>query len=109
MQKTNFKKFIDSVIRSIDPLFAYSWGKRSILVLSLLFGYYFTNSILAFLLDRSVNTILLAILILIIMELFIRSSLLSNYRKLSLIIISINNFRIGSTYALLLEAFKLGS
>ena len=29
--------------------------------------------------------------------------------KLSIIIIAINNFRIGSTYALILEAFKLGS
>jgi len=34
---------------------------------------------------------------------------LSNFTKLSIIIISINNFRIGSTYALILEAFKLGS
>nr|WP_269606879.1 DUF565 domain-containing protein [Prochlorococcus marinus] len=40
------------------------------------------------------------------MELSIRSLIFS---KSSLIIISINNFRIGSTYALILEAYKLGS
>ena len=109
MQKTKFKKFVDTVIRAISPFIADSWGKRSIILLSLLLGFYFTNSILSFLLDKSINTILLAILILLIMEISIRTALLSNFTKLSIIIISINNFRIGSTYALILEAFKLGS
>jgi len=109
MQKTKFRKLINFIFTFINPLISDSWSKRSVLLLSLLFGYYFTNSILSYLLDKSLNTIILAILILIIMELFIRSSLLSKYSKLSVIIISINNFRIGSTYALLLEAFKLGS
>ena len=109
MQKTKFRNLINFIFTFINPLISDSWSKRSVLLLSLLFGYYLTNSILSYLLDKSVNTILLAILILIIMELFIRSSLLSKYNKLSVIIISINNFRIGSTYALLLEAFKLGS
>ena len=109
MQKTKFRKLINFIFTFVNPLISDSWSKRSVLLLSLLFGYYFTNSILSYLLDKSVNTILLAILILIIMELFIRSSLLSKYSKLSVIIISINNFRIGSTYALILEAFKLGS
>tara|TARA_Y100001968_G_scaffold111415_1_gene100896 strand:- start:166 stop:495 length:330 start_codon:yes stop_codon:yes gene_type:complete len=109
MQKTKFRKLIYSIFTFINPLISDSWTNRSVLLLSLLFGYYFTNSILSFLLDKSVNTILLAILILIIMELFIRASTLSKYRKFSIIVISINNFRIGSTYALVLEAFKLGS
>ncbi|WP_413684729.1 DUF565 domain-containing protein [Prochlorococcus sp. MIT 1011] len=109
MQKTKFTKLVDTVIRTINPFIADSWSKRSILLLSLLLGFYFTNSILSFLLDKSINTILLAILILLIMEISIRTTLLSNFTKLSIIIISINNFRIGSTYALILEAFKLGS
>jgi len=109
MQKTKFRKFVDTVFGAINPFIADSWSKRSILLLSLLLGFYFTNSILSFLLDKSINTILLAILILLIMEISIRTALLSNFTKLSIIIISINNFRIGSTYALILEAFKLGS
>tara|TARA_B100000579_G_scaffold176863_1_gene144091 strand:+ start:148 stop:477 length:330 start_codon:yes stop_codon:yes gene_type:complete len=109
MQKTKLSKYVDSLNRIINPIFAESWSKRSIYLISLLFGFYFTNSILSYLLDKSFNTILLAIIILLIMELTIRSSLLSNLSKLSIIINSINNFRIGSTYALILEAFKLGS
>ena len=106
MQKTKFREFIDSLIFIINPIISDTWSKRSLLLLSLLFGFYFTNSLLSFLLDKSVNTIFLAIIILLIMELVIRSYLIS---KLTIPVMIINNIRIGSTYALILEAYKLGS
>ena len=106
MQKTKYREFIDSLIFIINPIISDSWSKRSLLLLSLLFGFYFTNSFLSFLLDKSVNTIFLAIIILLIMELVIRSYLIP---KLTIPVMIINNIRIGSTYALILEAYKLGS
>ena len=106
MQKTKFREFIDSLVFIINPLISDTWSKRSLLLLSLLFGFYFTNSFLSFLLDKSVNTIFLAIIILLIMELVIRSYLIP---KLTIPVMIINNIRIGSTYALILEAYKLGS
>ncbi len=106
MQKTKFREFIDSLIFIINPIISDSWSKRSLLLLSLLFGFYFTNSFLSFLLDKSVNKIFLAIIILLIMELVIRSYLIP---KLTIPVMIINNIRIGSTYALILEAYKLGS
>jgi hypothetical protein len=106
MQKTKFREFIDSLIFIINPIISDSYSKRSLLLLSLLFGFYFTNSFLSFLLDKSVNTIFLAIIILLIMELVIRSYLIP---KLTIPVMIINNIRIGSTYALILEAYKLGS
>ena len=109
MQKTRFRVFLDSIVFIVKPLIDDSWAKRSILFLSVLSGYYFTNSLISFLLDKSVNTIILAISLLLIMELTIRLLLISNNSKISIFILSINNFRIGSTYALILEAFKLGS
>ena len=109
MQKTSFKKFIDSLVNLINPIIIDSWRKRSILLISLLLGFYVTNSFLSFLLDKSFNTILLAIILVLIMELLIRTTLLSKFSKFSIIIMSLNNLRIGSTYALILEAFKLGS
>ena len=106
MQKTKFKEFIDSIIFIINPIISDTWSKRSILLFSLLFGFYLTNSLISFLLDKSVNTIFLAVFIILIMELAIRSYLIS---KRSIPIIILNNIRIGSTYALILEAYKLGS
>ena len=109
MQKTKFSEFVYSLVRILNPFITDSWRNRSVVLISLLFGFYFTNSTLSFLLDKSVNTIILAILILLFMEISIRTSNLSNFSKLSIVSISINNFRIGSTYALILEAYKLGS
>lgn len=106
MQKTKFRELLDSLVIIINPIISDTWSKRSVLLLSLLLGFYFTNSFLSFLLDKSVNTIFLAITILLIMELVIRSYLIS---KSSIIVTIINNIRIGSTYALILEAYKLGS
>ncbi len=109
MQKTRFRNFLGSISLLFKPFISDSWSKRSVLLLSVLSGYYFTNSLISFLLDRSVNTIFLALSILVIMEISIRSLLFSKSPKISLIVNSINNFRIGSTYALILEAYKLGS
>ena len=106
MQKTKFRELLDSLVIIINPIISDTWSKRSILLLSILFGFYFTNSFLSFLLDKSVNTIFLAITILLIMEIVIRSYLIS---KSSILVTIINNIRIGSTYALILEAYKLGS
>lgn len=109
MQKTRFRKLIDFILIKVYSLITDSWRRRSILLLSLLCGFYFTNGFISYLLDRSINTIFLALLILMIMELSIRSLLFSNTSRLSIFILVINNLRIGSTYALILEAFKLGS
>ena len=109
MQKTSFREFLDSFWLIINSLFADTWSKRSVLIISILLGFYLTNTLLSYLLDKSVNTILLAITMLFIMELAIRSLSLSSYSKISIFVLAINNFRIGSTYALILEAFKLGS
>ena len=109
MQKTKFREFVDSILIIIKPFLFDSWSKRSILILSVLSGFYFTNSLISFFLDKSVNTIFLAFSILLIMEISIRSLFFSGFSKISILILAINNFRIGSTYALILEAFKLGS
>ncbi len=109
MQNTNFRNFLIKFLNILTPTIYTSWSKRSISLLSILLGYYLTNSFLSYLLDKSINTIFLAIIIILIMELLIQLSLLSSIPKLSLMILSLNNFRIGSTYALILEAYKLGS
>ena len=109
MQKTKFKTFSDKFVRILQPIVSDTWRTRSFHLLSLLIGFYFTNSLLSFLLDKPVNTIFLAVLILLIMELLIRARLISGFSKLSIILKTFNNFRIGSTYALILEAYKLGS
>ena len=109
MQKTKFRGYLDSFFLLFKPLISDSWSKRSILILSLLSGFYFTNSFISYLLDKSINTIFLALAIVFIMELIIRSKYILHSSRISILFLAINNVRIGSTYALILEAFKLGS
>ena len=77
MQKTKFLDFLYSSFRVINPIISDSWSRRSILLLSLLLGFYFTNSTLSYLLDKSFNTILITITIVLIIELLIRLSSIS--------------------------------
>ncbi len=100
--------FIESIWLRIYSIVTTSWRKRSILILSILTGFYFTNNLISYFLDKSTNAIILAILIILLMEISIRINLFKS-TKYSIFILIINNLRIGSTYALILEAFKLGS
>ena len=109
MQKTKFRNLLNTFIKLLNPIISDTWSKRSVLLITLLSGFYLTNSLISFLLDNSINTIYLVIILLLMMEIIIRLLLFSSFNKLSLIILAVNNFRIGSTYALILEAFKLGS
>ena len=108
MQKTRLNKYTDSILNYLSPLLRDTWKKRSILLISLLAGFYLTNSIISYFLDIPINAIFLAVIIVIVMELSIRVMLIS-HKKLTIFKLVINNLRIGSTYALILEAFKLGS
>ena len=109
MQKTKFRKLLDSIFLITNSYISDSWTKRSVLLLSVLTGFYVTNSLISYLLDKSINTVFLAIIILLSMEITIRALIFSRLSKLYIVILAINNFRIGSSYALILEAFKLGS
>ncbi len=108
MQKTRLNKYTDSVLNYLSPLIRDTWKKRSILLISLLAGFYLTNSFISYFLDIPINTTFLAVIVVVLMELAIRVMWFSN-NKLRIFRLAINNFRIGSTYALILEAFKLGS
>ena len=109
MQNTRLKLLINSISLILGPIILGSWRIRSLLILSILFGFYFTNSLISFFLDKSINTIFIAIIIVLIMELIVRTLVFSTRANIAIYINIINNLRIGSTYALILEAFKLGS
>ena len=90
-------------------IFARSWKIRSISILSLLIGFFVVNQMASLLITININKILVAIFLILVLEIPVR---LIKYKvdiPLTLLSISMDNFRIGATYALVLEAFKLGS
>ena len=107
MQRTNFKNFITNIFSFFISNFLGPWKSRSIGLISFLLGFYITSQISTYLIDRSVNSILLAITMVLLLELPIRFSVYNSKNRILWVILDYS--RIGITYCLVLEAFKLGS
>ena len=108
MQNTNFSKIIDQSNNIIIGFLSSTWKSKSINLISVLSGYFlFANFITKFISEGKNELIMVPIIILII-ELIIRIKP-SSKSKLFYLWSILDKIRVGATYALILEAFKLGS
>ena len=108
MQKTKFSIINDKFNNLLFGFLSSSWKSKSINIISVLSGYFlFANFITKFISEGRNELIMVPVIILII-ELIIRCrpSIQSSLFNLWSII---DKIRIGATYAIILEAFKLGS
>ena len=108
MQNTRFTVFYDSLNLVILGFLKSSWKDKAFNLLSILFGYFlFANFITKFI-SEGKNELLMIPLIIILFEFIIRMKPLrkSNIYFLWMLV---DKVRIGAVYALILEAFKLGS
>ena len=108
MQKTKFSKINDQFNNILIGFLSSSWKSKSINIISLLTGYFlFANFITKFISEGRNELIMVPIIILIIEVIIrIRPTTGSSLFKLWSIV---DKVRIGATYAVILEAFKLGS
>tara|TARA_A100000164_G_scaffold306107_1_gene282466 strand:+ start:165 stop:491 length:327 start_codon:yes stop_codon:yes gene_type:complete len=108
MQKTNFSRIYDQFNNLLFGFLSSSWRSKSINIISVLTGYFlFANFITKFI-SEGQNELIMVPIIIIIIELIIRirPSPISSFFNLWSIV---DKVRIGATYAIILEAFKLGS
>ena len=108
MQNTRFSNINDKFSELLFGFFSSSWRSKSINLLSILFGYFlFANFITKFISEGQNELIMIPIIIFIIEIIVrIRPSRDSNLFGLWSLV---DKIRIGAIYALILEAFKLGS
>ena len=108
MQKTKFSRINDQFNNLLFGFLSSSWKSKSINIISVLTGYFlFANFITKFISEGKHELIMVPIIILIIeLIIRIRPSQKSSFFYLWSII---DKVRIGATYAVILEAFKLGS
>ncbi len=108
MQKTNFSKINDQLNNLLFGFLISSWRSKSINIISVLTGYFlFANFITKFISEGKNELVMVPIIILIIEFIIrIRPSSKSSFFNIWSII---DKVRIGATYAVILEAFKLGS
>ena len=106
MQKTRFTVFYDSFNLLFLGFLKSSWRVKSLNLLSILFGYFlFANFITKFI-SEGKNELLMIPVIILLFEFIIRiKPLMNNYLPWVLL----DKIRTGGLFALILEAFKLGS
>ena len=108
MQKTKFSIIDKQFYELFFGFLSSSWKSKSINLISILVGYFlFANFITKFI-SEGKNELVMVPVIIFIIELVIRlkpRTKSSLYKLWSII----DKVRIGATYAVILEAFKLGS
>ena len=108
MQKTKFSKINDQFNNLLFGFLSSSWKSKSVNIISVLTGYFlFANFVTKFISEGRNELIMVPIIILVI-EIIIRTRPSQDSSLFNLWSI-IDKIRIGATYAVILEAFKLGS
>ena len=108
MQKTRFGLFYDSINLIFLGFLKSSWKDKSLNLLSILFGYFlFANFITKFI-SEGKNELIMVPIIIVFVEIIIRIKPSSTSRFYDLWS-AVDKLRIGAIYAIILEAFKLGS
>ena len=108
MQKTNFSKITYQFNKLFFGFLSDTWRTKSIGLISVLTGYFlFANFITKFI-SEGKNELVMVPIIIVIIEIIIRikPALGSKFYNLWSVV---DKIRIGAVYAIILEAFKLGS
>ena len=108
MQKTNFSRIVDKSNSIFFGFISSSWKLKSINLISILFGYFLFANFLTKFISEGKNELVMVPLLILISEFIIRMKPPSKSNIYYLWAI-IDKIRIGSIYAIILEAFKLGS
>ena len=108
MQKTNFSRITFQLNKLLFGFLSDTWKSKSIGLISVLTGYFlFANFITKFI-SEGKNELVMVPIIIVIIEIIIRikPALGSKFYNLWSVV---DKIRIGAVYAIILEAFKLGS
>ena len=108
MQKTKFSRINDQLNNLLFGFLSSSWKSKSINIISVLTGYFLFANFLTKFISEGLNELIMVPIIILIIELIIRikPSPSSSLFKLWSVV---DKIRIGAMYAVILEAFKLGS
>ncbi len=108
---TNYSKLLAQATKGIRSLITNSWRKRSLALLSLLSGFYLASFLLSYLVSRTGYKAFIVIALTLFIELLVRTRNYMDFSRPAIenFWLGLDNMRIGITYAVVLEAFKLGS
>ena len=108
MQKTNFSRITYQLNKLFFGFLSDTWRTKSIGLISVLTGYFLFANFLTKFISEGKNELIMVPIIMVLIEIVIRikpSSGSKFYYMWNLV----DKLRIGAIYAIILEAFKLGS
>ena len=110
MQSTRFNRFSETVAATLVGNLRGNWRFRSVVLLSLLGGFYAGGNLTTYLLVSFPGGRPMAVLALVVgLELVVRLRGRLVRERPGLGWVMVDNLRIGLVYAVVLEAFKLGT
>ena len=108
MQKTKFSRITYQLNNVLFGFLSDTWRSKSIGLISVLIGYFlFANFITKFI-SEGKNELIMVPIIIVFIEIIIRIKP-SSSSKFYYLWTLVDKLRIGAVYAIILEAFKLGS
>lgn len=109
LQRTRFDRLQRRLADQLLGGFRGSWRRRSFSVLALLIGFYAGENITALWLERVGQRPVVVLLLVLLLEVVVRLRTRVVAEQPGLGWVIADNLRIGLVYAVVLEAFKLGS
>ena len=108
MQNTNFSRIIDQSNNLIFGFITSTWKSKSIGLISVLIGYFLFANFLTKFISEGKNELVMVPIIIVFIEIIIRIKPAASSKFYYLWTV-VDKLRIGAIYAVILEAFKLGS
>ena len=108
MQKTNFLRISSQLNNLLFGFLSDSWRSKSIGLISVLTGYFLFANFLTKFISEGKNELIMVPIIIVFIEIIIRIKPSTSSRFYDLWSV-VDKLRIGAIYAVILEAFKLGS
>ena len=108
MQKTKFSRITYQINNLFFGFLSDTWRSKSISLISVLTGYFLFANFLTKFISEGKNELIMVPIIIVLIEFLIRIKP-STSSKLYGLWSVVDKIRIGAIYAVILEAFKLGS
>ena len=108
MQKTNFSRITYQLNNLFFGFLSNTWKTKSIGIISVLIGYFLFANFLTKFISEGKNELIMVPIIIFVIEIIIRVKPATSSKFYYLWTV-VDKLRIGAIYAVILEAFKLGS
>ncbi|MBD2251562.1 DUF565 domain-containing protein [Nostoc parmelioides] len=110
MQNTRLNNLFDTIARQLGQWFLNPWRRLSLLLISFLFGFFLGTAISTTAGQQAELDIAIAAFLVTLTEVTSRIFYSQGFfARRSLLVESLNLLKVGFTYSLFIEAFKLGS